>query len=275
MPLLWSIPSEYAAGIFLGTVFLLSLGMGARSLFRSGRYSLVERLLYFPVYCLARILWRVEIHWDPRWDSALDEGASGFGRMLRDRVNGGAVLIANHRASVDPFFVQLAAGTRVHWMVAGEYFKHPLFGGLLRAYQAIPTRRGGADNGATKQAIRLARSGRFVGMFPEGRINRSVAPLLSIRPGAALVASKSNTPIIPIWIDGAPVGPEVYSALFMSARVRVYIGFPLVAPQRLEGESSSEKGLYLEWISQAMEESLRLGRCEGGCVELAGAQWVH
>jgi 1-acyl-sn-glycerol-3-phosphate acyltransferase len=146
--------------------------------------------------------------------------------MLGDRWPSGAVLVANHRCSIDPFFVQLIAGRRVHWMVAGEYFKTPLIGGLLRAFEAIPTNRGGIDTKAIKRAIAMASSGRFVGMFPEGRINRTQSPLLSIRPGAATVALRAGVPLVPIWIEGAPVGPSVLSPLLKPAKVRVVVGPP-------------------------------------------------
>ncbi|MCU0719341.1 MAG: 1-acyl-sn-glycerol-3-phosphate acyltransferase, partial [Pirellula sp.] len=117
----WAIAFLVAAGIAYVGLFVYLLA-------RKGRYTTAERLLYAPVYLLSRVLWRVEINWDPSW------GDRSNHEMLRDRISGGAVLIANHRSSVDPFFVQLAAGDRVHWMVAGEYFKHFLFGPLLRSY---------------------------------------------------------------------------------------------------------------------------------------------
>lgn len=300
---------QIASFVFLGVVALGLLIAAVIRLKSAKRYNLVERFLYLPVYSLARTLWRVELHWDPQWESEASQFTSRKiepRALLRDRMEKGAVLVANHRASIDPFFIQLAAGCRVHWMVAGEYFSHPLFGALLRSFQAIPTKRGGADNAATKQAIRLASSGKFVGMFPEGRINRTSAPLLSVRPGAALVAAKSKTPIIPIWIEGAPSGPAIYSPLFKSAHVRVHIGYPVMPPQSLLetkndelrpergterdtergaeiGETSEanrtrdpkDKAAYLAWIEQAMGDSLKLGKCSTQGIEHAGRSWIQ
>lgn len=223
-------------------ISLVTLGLGVSwAMFGPGRYTLSERLLYAPVYALSRILWRVELEWvelEPTTNAVDGESPQlaptirvagtvrDRHRLLADCMKTGAVLVANHRCSLDPFFLQLIAGTRVHWMVAGEYFKTPFVGNLLRAFQAIPTNRGGVDTASTKRAIALAKQGRFVGMFPEGRINRTASPLLSIRPGAALVALRAGVPIIPIWIEGAPVGPSIFSALFMPAKVRVIVGTP-------------------------------------------------
>ena len=41
-------------------------------------------------------------------------------------------------------------------------------------------------------------------MFPEGRINTTRDPLLSVRAGAAMVATKARVPIIPIYIGNSP-----------------------------------------------------------------------
>jgi 1-acyl-sn-glycerol-3-phosphate acyltransferase len=123
--------------------------------------------------------------------------------------------------------VQLSAGRRVHWMVAKEYCQNIFFGPLLKTLQVIPTNRSGIDTGATKQAIRLAKEGRLVGMFPEGRLNHTRGPLVSIRPGAALVAVRAGVPMIPLHIAGSPYRREVWSPLFMPARVRITFGQPV------------------------------------------------
>ena len=100
----------------------------------------------------------------------------------------GAIIVANHRSSIDPSFVQICVRRVVYWMVAREYCEAPIIGGLLRAFQVIPVGRGGIDTAATKLAIRRAQEGGLVGMFPEGRINETEQLLLPGRPGAALVA---------------------------------------------------------------------------------------
>ncbi len=161
----------------LSLVLLLSALNGMR---QRGDYSRWEFFLYSLAYSVCRGLWRVKVE--------------GSERLLELRASG-AILVANHRSSIDPFLIQLAAGRRVHWMVASEYCKHILFGPILRLFQVIPTNRGGVDTASTKQAIRLASSGRLVGMFPEGRINRTESPILSIRPGAGLVAFKAKVPL--------------------------------------------------------------------------------
>jgi len=241
---------EFISIAFLAVLPLLAASPIWFAFHLPSEYSIWERILYGPCYCVARILWRVEVI---------------GGVHLAEAYPGGAVVVANHRCSLDPFFVQLAAGRRVHWMVAGEYFRNPIFGPVLRTFQAIPTNRSGSDNSAMKTAIRLASEGRFVGMFPEGRINRTPKPLLSIRPGAAMIASRAGVQLLPCWIDGAPSGWAVWSGLFMASHVKIFVGKPVIS-----GASDAESPEVL--IQRAMQTSLALGGHSRGHVEMVGTK---
>lgn len=213
--------ADVIAIVWLLSLLVLAAAYAAR-LYRQSDYDTWESCLYLPTYLVGRLLWRVSFTNQPP-------------AVLR---TSGGVLAANHRSSVDPFFVQLAARRRVHWMVAKEYCQHFAFGPLLRALQVIPTNRSGMDTAATKTALRITKAGRLVGMFPEGRINQTDAPLLALRSGAALVACRSQVPLIPLWIEGSPLGKSVWSPLFMPARVRITFGQP-IWPRTVEAADSS------------------------------------
>lgn len=273
------------ANVFESPLVILLILLGllavivAWLLFRPGRYTPFERILYAPVYTLCRLLWRVEIL---RRDPASGAWVRAE-RLLVDELSGGeggrrgAILIANHRCSLDPFFVQLAAGDRVHWMVAGEYFRVFGVGHLLRAFQAIPTNRGGVDTASTKRAMAIAREGGMVGMFPEGRINRTESDWMTLRPGAALVALRADVPIIPIWIQGARMGSTVWSPLFLPSHVKVYIGEPdywgLDPANRQENQS--DRSLAEAWMQQVLERGMRLVGRPTTVVRMAGSNWLN
>lgn len=180
------------------------------SLFRRSDYDWWETCLYGPVYMMGRLLWRVH-----------------FTNQPPPELQTGGLLVANHRSSVDPFFVQLAARRRVHWMVAQEYCRHPIFGPFLALFEVIPTNRSGVDTASTKLAIRITGQGRLVGMFPEGQLNHTPLPLLPVRSGAAMVATRSDVPIIPLYIHGSPYRRTVWSPVFMSAHVGITFGEPI------------------------------------------------
>ena len=162
----------------------------------------------------------------------------------------GAVIVCNHRTSVDPFFIQIVVNRYVRWMVAREYCEHPAFGWFLRATHAIPTNRRGNDTAATKLAIRSASQGELIGMFPEGHINHTNEFMLPGRPGAILVALKARVPILPCYIEGAPYAGTVISPFLMTARVRVRFGEPLdLAPYY---SREQEPGILGELCLEAM-----------------------
>lgn len=242
-----------AAAIFLFSLIALVAIYLVGQVRLRGKYSYWEYFLYSMAYAFARVVWRVKVHAHP---------------SLSEPIEYGAVIVSNHTTSVDPFFIQLAAGRRVHWMVASEYCSHFLFGPFLRVFQVIPTNRGGVDTASTKRAIEMVRQGKWVGMFPEGRLNRSDQPLLPIRPGAGLVALRGGVPLIPVWVSGAPKSPTVWGPVMMRAKVDVYIGEPMPV-QAEEGDEAFRQGLH-----NAMLKVCELGGNSQFQVEFAGKQWL-
>src|SRR5262245_18201425 len=51
----------------------------------------------------------------------------------------GVVVAANHRISVDPFFLECRSAVPIRWMVAKEYVTSMIFGPFLRTCLVIPT----------------------------------------------------------------------------------------------------------------------------------------
>lgn len=227
--------SYFFAIAWLGLLACAVIGYAVR-LMRRSDYSPWESTLYLPTYLFGRLLWRVHFTNEPPAE-----------------IKSGAVLVANHKSSVDPFFVQLAARRRVHWMVAREYCEHFAFGPILRWAQVIPTNRSGMDTAATKAAIRICKEGRMVGMFPEGRLNHTRLPLVSIRSGAALVAQRASVPIIPLYIKGSPYRRTVWSPLLMPGHVAITFGNPI--NPSIEGQSGRSESPETASVSEATSSS--------------------
>lgn len=177
---------------------------------RRSPFSPAQSLLYALVYVLTRVLWRASIR-----------GRFPVGPSQ------GAVIICNHRSSLDPTFIGMTVPRVVHWMVASEYCEFPPFRKLLRLCGSIPTNRGGVDTAATKAAIRIVEQGGLVGLFPEGRINTTDRTLLPGHPGAAMIALKARAPVVPCYIRGAPYDGTPLGCLLMPAAVRLEIGEPI------------------------------------------------
>lgn len=240
---------------FLAALAVLPLAVVVVMVARS-RMSPFQCLLWGLAYVLVKLLWRA------RWVSPLPPLEEGQG----------AVIVSNHRSSVDPFFIQTATGRKTHWMVAREYVESKSFGWFLRACEVIPVSRGKADVGATKAALRMTAAGGLIGMFPEGRINRTEDLFLPIRPGAALVALKTKTPVIPCYIKDSPFGGTAPSPFFMPARVEVRFGAPLDF-SRYHGREH-EEGVVGEVMRQILQAIARLAGRPDYEPTFAGRNWM-
>jgi 1-acyl-sn-glycerol-3-phosphate acyltransferase len=183
----------------------------------------------------------------------------------------GAVFVCNHRGSLDPSFVALAAGRLVHWMIAKEYWASPLLGWFFRTVEAIPVGRGGVDTAATKLAIRYAREGGWVGLFPEGRINTTDQLMLPGRPGVALIALKARVPVIPCYISGSPYDGTPMGCLLMTAKTRLVVGKAIDLSEYFDRENGKET--LEELTRRFLIEIARLAGVENYQPRLAGPRW--
>ena len=243
---------QTAAIIFLALVAAAAVSYGVYWCFTTA-YAPIDSLILLLALLLTRILWRVKV---PPFPLAQDQGA---------------VIVCNHRSSVDPFFVQIVVNRYVSWMVAREYCEHPALRWFLRRARTIPVNRGGIDTAATKRAIRLVSEGGLVGMFPEGRINMTEALLLPGRPGAVLIALKAQAPILPCYIEGSPYGDAVWSPLLRTARVTVRFAEPIDMSQYCD--RAQEPGIIGEILLEVMSEIAKLAGREDFQPSLAGRKW--
>lgn len=114
---------------------------------------------------------------------------------------GGLLIVANHRADIDPVVVQLACPRLIHFMGKSELFEMPSISWFIRWFRAFPVRRGEPDMQALKRAIALLKAGECVAIFPEGQLTEDgeLQPLL---PGAALIARQAGVPVLCCGLAG-------------------------------------------------------------------------
>lgn len=185
----------------------------------------------------------------------------------------GAVIVCNHISGIDPLLIQLATGRKVHWMVAREYVENLFMRWALTTVGSIPVNRGGIDTAATKHAIRICQQGGLVGLFPEGRINRTPEQTLLLpgRPGSAFVALKARVPVIPCYVIGAPYGGSALSSFFMPAKAHVVVGEPIdIAPFY---ERANDREVQQELTLRFLREIARLAGVSNFDARLAGKNW--
>jgi 1-acyl-sn-glycerol-3-phosphate acyltransferase len=118
---------------------------------------------------------------------------------------GGYVLSPNHLSNLDPWPLGIPLLPRqIRFMAKAELFRSPLWP-ILKFGGAFAVRRGEGDTVAIETAIRLAREGEVVAIFPEGtRRRKGLVKKHRARAhtGAARVALEAGVPLIPAAIAG-------------------------------------------------------------------------
>lgn len=146
--------------------------------YRPGLYSLLQAIMRFGL----RLLWRLRI-----------EGIDNV------PAQGPVLLCANHISGIDPPAVGAVVRRHTHFMAKQELFAS--LGWLLPAIGAFPVKRDVRDASAVRQALRLLRAGRVVGLFPEGHRQRS-GRLGEPRPGSGSLIAHADGAVVPVSIRG-------------------------------------------------------------------------
>jgi 1-acyl-sn-glycerol-3-phosphate acyltransferase len=113
--------------------------------------------------------------------------------------SGGVIIASNHAAYVDPPFIGAVCPRELSYLAKAELFSHPLFGWLIRKYNAIPIARGAFDRRAITQAVGILKEGKGLLLFPEGTRSRD-GSFLEPKLGVGMIACETGVPIVPTFI---------------------------------------------------------------------------
>lgn len=117
---------------------------------------------------------------------------------------GKAIFVANHTSNADPVIVEMSAWKEKFYLVKKELYKNKFLSWFWRHMNTIPVDRGNTDLNAIKLSLRILNKGKALVIFPEGTRNKTGEELGTIKAGAAMLAIKSKSPIVPIWIKKKP-----------------------------------------------------------------------
>jgi len=134
---------------------------------------------------------------------------------------GPLIVAANHRRYADPVFVSMAVPRRIQWMAKKELFVFP-FKRFFFFIGAFPVDRE-SGRGALRTALNLLKAGWALGIFPEGERRKGYDPEDTPKSGVAMLATRSGTPILPVFVDSVP-GPL---KRLRGGKLRVYIDDPI------------------------------------------------
>ena len=187
---------------------------------------------------------------------------------------GPLIIIGNHFSIFEAplLMVFLPYGDRITWLAATELQESRILKALIQLFNVIPVWRGQPDRAALRRAFGWLAEGGLVGIMPEGGVDDSLrhltlagqqttlhggpssrldAQLITPRPGAAYLAVRSGTPILPT----ACLGTEHIQANLRRLRrtpVRLIIGpvfGPLVVDETL---SKAERRAQLDELGHEM-----------------------
>ena len=122
------------------------------------------------------------------------------------RVGKGAfIYVGNHYCLWDVFYPAHTTREGIHFLAKESILETPVLGFFARRAGVIGAMRDGSDVRTLMDSIRALRSGDKVSMFPEGTRNKvSDEEFLPFHAGAALMAIKTKTPIVPFAICNRP-----------------------------------------------------------------------
>lgn len=173
---------------------------------------------------------------------------------------GGVLVVSNHQSYLDPILVAVGMPRPFQPMARESLFRVAPFRWLIRSLYAFPVRRGTADFGAVREALRRLRAGAVVLMFPEGTRTRdgSIEPL---QGGPVTVALRGGVPIVPMVIDGAFEAWPRTQMLPWPHRVRVACGTPVWPDEAAAKEPDVVMAAIRDQMLELQAGLRRLRRC--------------
>ena len=150
--------------------------------------------------------------------------------------------VANHKSNLDPFFMYEALKVKGPSAVGkAELWNVPLFVPFFNAFHMLKINRSN-DREAAKsivEGIKFIKEGNGMILFPEGGIKtREVEQMVSIKPGAYKLATKSDAIIQPMAIIGAS---KVDSRKIYEPRITVTVRFlPCITPEEYQDLNTHE-----------------------------------
>ena len=157
--------------------------------------------------------------------------------------SGPAILAANHLSFLDSIFLPTSLDRPVYYLGKSDYFS-----GWQRLFfenvGVMPVARQGGDAGeaSLRKGEEVLRSGRMLGIYPEGTRSPD-GRLYRGKTGPARLAMRTGAPIIPVGFIGTNDVLPVDAKVPRMAKVGIRIGRPLNLAERYRGLSDDRFAL--------------------------------
>jgi 1-acyl-sn-glycerol-3-phosphate acyltransferase len=166
-------------------------------------------------------------------------------------LTGPLILVANHVHVLDPIFLAFSLPRWITFVAKEELFRSSFLRFWLRWAGSLSIQREGKVR-EKQQILKSARNalemGLILGMFPEGGRSHD-GKLRKGKLGSAVIASKTNVPLLPVGIVGTDKIKGI-SWLWKRPRIVVKIGKPFNLPPTPGRMSKSQMQLLTTQLMQ-------------------------
>lgn len=157
------------------------------------------------------------------------------------------VICANHMSNWDPILISIVFPRQVHWMAKKELFKNKILSFLIRKLGSFSVDRKDSDITAIKNALRVLKNEKVLGIFPEGtRVDN--LDLSNSKAGISLLTIKAKSLVLPIYIE---------STYKVFSRVNINIGKPMDLSDNFNKKLNNEE--YLDISKDILKSIYALG----------------
>lgn len=167
------------------------------------------------------------------------------------RIRGAAILMSNHTSLMDFVLYLLLCWDRVPRFLMAEvlFSKNKILTWLLYALGGIYVNREKVGFGFVSESLEILDKGGLVGVFPQGRLPVNGKPF-PYKPGIALIASRTDAPIIPVYTDGN------YG---IKKRAHVIFGEPIYIKEHFDCSDPAKEDIQqmTEYLSARMDDLKR------------------
>lgn len=229
--------------------------------FRASLYYLFLTITVIPYAFLCLLCAPLPLHWRYRitmgWPRLATWGARVFCGVrwqiegTENLIDGPAVVLAKHQSAWETLFLPSHLPREVCFVYKRELHRIPFFGWGLALLRMIPIDRAKGKE-AFEQVVQIGQKrldeGRWPILFPEGT---RIAPgkMGRFKMGGALLAIRTNSPIIPIAHNAGECWPR-HAFTKKPGLITVRIG-PPISPEGLTPEALNDK--VSAWIEAEMK----------------------
>ena len=123
------------------------------------------------------------------------------GRKVKD---GACVYVINHYTIFDVIYAASTTWEGMHFVAKREVLETPVLGKIARGVKVISVNRDGNDVRGLLDCFKCLKNNEKIVIFPEGTRNKTNEEMLPFKHGAAIMAIRTKTPIVPVVIYNKP-----------------------------------------------------------------------